>query len=349
MLGNYFYHSTVRKSVIAFGTLFNNISIQHTNDATGEVISKIKVPIAYGPIQKFLARVEQQPNFARDAAITLPRMSFEIVNYKYDASRKTAPITKFCLLTPTEKTKIKKVFMPTPYTIGFRLSFAAKIQDDSLQILEQILPHFQPSYKVSINMLEDAEEIKDIPITLTNITFRDEYEGDFTERRAIVYELDFDLKTFFYSEVPTDESGGIIKKVKIDYASAIRAPREQRYVVTPAAVKDYNQDQTQSLAANLDMNKTLMEVTTNTGLTVGRYIQIGDEVLRINEVNGTNVLVSRAQYGSTMREHYQGDVINQITIQDDALIEIGDDFGFNETRTFYQDGKVYSSSQGIDV
>ena len=133
-------------------------------------------------------------------------------------------------------------------------------------------------------------------------------------------------------------------RVKIDYASAIRAPREQRYVVTPAAVKDYNQDQTQSLAANLDMDKTLMEVTTNTGLTVGRYIQIGDEVLRINEVNGTNVLVSRAQYGSTMREHYQGDVINQITIQDDALIEIGDDFGFNETRTFYQDGKVYSLS-----
>ena len=108
MLGTYFYHEIIRKTVIAFGTLFNNIEIKHKADDTNQTLSVIKVPIAYGPIQKFLARVEQQPNFERTVAITLPRLAFEIISYRYDPSRKASPITKFC---GVENNKIKKVFM----------------------------------------------------------------------------------------------------------------------------------------------------------------------------------------------------------------------------------------------
>mgnify|MGYP003304696528 CR=1 FL=1 len=85
MVGNYFYNETVRKTVIAFGTLFNNISIKKfAND--GKTISMMKVPIAYGPMQRFLARIEQQQNFDDNVALTLPRLSFEMTSFKYDST-----------------------------------------------------------------------------------------------------------------------------------------------------------------------------------------------------------------------------------------------------------------------
>ena len=349
MFGNYFYNETIRKTVIAFGTLFNNISVKHKQDSTDTVISTIKVPIAYGPIQKFLARIEQQPNFDRAAAITLPRLSFEVTSYKYDPSRRAPAITKFCLTPDSSKNKIKKVYMPVPYDIGFRLSFATKLQDDALQILEQILPYFQPSYNVTMTMIEGHDEKKDIPFTLNNIAFKDEYEGDFNTRRAIVYELDFTAKTFFYSEVPTDESGGIIKRVQIDYSTTRRGPRDLRYTVTPTAAKDYNDDETLSLADKLMKDRTLAKVTSSAALIQYSYIQINQEVMRIEEIDGTNVIVSRGQYGTTIEDHFASDKINLITAQDNALIEVGDDFGFDSDIEFFGDLKEYSPTQGTDV
>lgn len=346
MFGNYFYNETIRKTVIAFGTLFNDISVKHKEDSTDKTISTVKVPIAYGPIQKFLARIEQQPNFERNA-ITLPRLSFEIIAYKYDPSRKATPITKFCLTG--DGSKIKKVFMPVPYDIGFRLSFATKLQDDALQILEQILPHFQPFYNVTMNMLEGHDEKKDIPFTLNNISFKDEYEGDFTTRRAIVYDLDFTAKTYFYNEVPTDETGGIIKRVQIDYSSAIKAPREVRYVITPKATKDYNNDQTTALTATFEVGKTLMKVTSSASLVKYDYIQVNKEVMRIQEIDGNNIIVTRGEYGSPIQEHSSTDEVNRITVEDNNLITPDDDFGFDSDITFFSDMKTYSSSQGIDV
>ena len=272
MLGNYFYNETVRKTVVAFGTLFNNIKVKKFA-SDGKSISQIKVPIAYGPIQRFIARVEQQSNFDDNVAITLPRLSFELTSYTYDATRKASPIQKFTMKSPNAKTKIKKMFLPVPYDIGFRLSFATKQQDDALQIIEQILPFFQPSYSVTINMLQGVEEKRDIPFTLMSTSFTDEYEGDFSTRRFIQYDMDFVAKTYFYQEVPTDENG-IIKKVQIDYSTAIRAPREQRYVVTPQATKDYNSDMTGTLTESLDKVKTIVQVVSGAAFTTQSYIEI---------------------------------------------------------------------------
>ena len=347
MFGNYFYNETIRKTVIAFGTLFNDISIKHKQG--NNTISTIKVPIAYGPIQKFLARAEQQPNFDKNAAITLPRLSFEIVKYEYDASRKASPITKFCLAPDSSKNKIKRVYMPVPYDIGFRLSFATKLQDDALQILEQILPFFQPAYNVTMTMIEGHDEKKDIPFTLNNIQFRDEYEGDFTTRRAIVYELDFTAKTYFYNEIPTDASGGIIKRVQIDYSTKLRGPREVRYSVTPVSTEDRNEDQTTSLVATITPKQTLLKVTSSAALTQFQFIQVNQEVMRIEEIDNTNLIVSRGQYGTTIEEHSTGDEVNVINNLDNDLIELGDDFGFDSDIEFFGDLKSYSPSQGSDV
>jgi len=190
MLGNRFYHEIIKKTVIAFGTLFNNIEIKHKADDTDQTLSIIKVPIAYGPIQKFLARVEQQPNFDRTVAITLPRLAFEIISYRYDPSRKASPITKFC---GVENNKIKKVFMPVPYDIGFRLSFASKLQDDALQILEQILPFFQPSFSVSVKLIAQPIPVPSqtdpnisSPVSSGNLIYPANYENDIISSSNIV-------------------------------------------------------------------------------------------------------------------------------------------------------------------
>ena len=347
MLGSYFYNETIRKTVIAFGTLFNNIKIKKFA-SDGKAISQIKVPVAYGPMQRFLARIEQQANFDDNVAITLPRLSFELTSYTYDPSRKSSPVTKFTG-KGSDKTKHKKIFLPVPYDVGFRLSFATKLQDDALQIIEQILPFFQPSYSVTVNMLEGVEEKRDIPFTLANVSFVDEYEGDFSTRRFIQYDLDFVAKTYFYTEVPTDESG-VIKKVQIDTSTSIRAPRAQRYTVVPQAVKDYNDDTATTITAEITTKQTLISVSSAASLSTNTYIQINSEVLRIREINGTNLLVQRGQFGSKITEHYSGTAISQVDAQDSALIEVGDEFGFTESRSFFDsDGLEYSTVQGGDI
>ena len=347
MLGNYFYNETIRKTVIAFGTLFNNIKIKKFA-SDGKAISQIKVPVAYGPMQRFLARIEQQANFDDNVAITLPRLSFEITSYAYDPSRKASPITKFTG-KGSDKTKHKKIFLPVPYEIGFRLSFATKQQDDALQIIEQILPHFQPSFSVTVNMLENVEEKRDVPFTLANVSFVDEYEGDFSTRRFIQYDLDFVAKTYFYTEIPTDESG-VIKKVQVDYSTAIKAPRAQRYTVVPQAVKDYNDDTVTTITAEITTKQTMISVSSAASLSTNTYIQINSEVFRIREINGTNLLVQRGQFGTKITEHYSGTTISQVDAQDSALIEVGDEFGFTESTSFFDaDGLEYSTVQGTDI
>ena len=213
MLGNYFYHQIVRKTVIAFGTLFNDIHIRH-DDGAGNVISDIKVPIAYGPRQKFLARITQQAELNKATQITLPRMSFEITNISYDSTRK-AGITQTFKAKDVNNDQMKKVFMPVPYNLGFDLNILVKLQDDGLQILEQILPYFQPEYTVSIKPIDGWTNYKqDVPIILTGVNIDDQYDGDYMSRRALVYSLDFTMKMTFYSGTSDSK---VIKTINIDF------------------------------------------------------------------------------------------------------------------------------------
>jgi hypothetical protein len=241
MFGNYFYHKSIQKTVTAFGTLFNDIEIRHFDDDQNP-ISKLKVPLAYGPTQKFLARIDQQPAGDRKIAITLPRMSFEMTSIDYDSQRKASVIQTF-RAPRVDDGKAAKVYSPSPYNIGFELSIMSKLQDDALQIVEQILPFFQPSFNVSVRLLPEIDEVKDIPIILNRVGFRDDYEGDFTKRRIIIYTLNFTAKTYLFGEIPSD-SQGLIKKVQVDYATdaLLNARREVRYNTTPKALKDYNSD-----------------------------------------------------------------------------------------------------------
>ena len=241
MLGTYYYHEIVRKTIIAFGTLFNDIHIRH-QDGAGNDINDLKVPLAYGPSQKFLARLQQQPDLNKPVQITMPRMSFEMTSIQYDSTRKSSLVQTF--KTCSDGTKAKKVFMPVPYNIGFELNILSKLNDDSLQILEQILPYFQPHFNLTVDLVESIGEKRDIPIVLESVNFQDDYEGNFDTRRALIYTLRFTAKTYLFGPI-ADTSDGLIRKVQVDmYTSTdlATAKREMRYTVTPTSKVDRNND-----------------------------------------------------------------------------------------------------------
>ena len=231
MLGTYYYHEIIRKTIVSFGTLFNSIEIKH-KDADGDTYSEMRVPLSYGPSQKFLARLEQQGDLNKPVQITLPRMSFEMNSLQYDGTRKTSLVQSF---KASDGNNLKKVFMPVPYNVGFELNIFSKLNDDALQIVEQILPMFQPSFTMTLDLVDSIGEKRDIPIVLGGVSFQDDYEGDFSTRRALIYTLQFTAKTYLFGPVP-ETSDGLIRKVQVDTHSSTdvsSAKREMRYTVRP--------------------------------------------------------------------------------------------------------------------
>ena len=211
MFGDHFYHAILRKSVAVFGTLFNDIKVVRV-DSNGIVKDQQRVPLSYGPKQKFLARLDQQANLDDPkVALKLPRMSFEITNMAYDTTTKTSALNTITTsTTPTTRSTIGQV---TPYLVDMQLNIIAKNQDDALQIFEQIVPYFQPTYTVSVKLVDDLNKSFDVPITLTSVTIQDDYEGDMTSRRSLIYTLDFSMKVKFFG--PSAKQG-IVTTVSTD-------------------------------------------------------------------------------------------------------------------------------------
>tara|TARA_B100001769_G_C21996549_1_gene535576 strand:- start:201 stop:1001 length:801 start_codon:yes stop_codon:yes gene_type:complete len=232
MLGQQFYHETIRKVVVAFGTMFNNIQLVR-RDNDGKVVQSMKVPLAYGPRQKFLVRLAEDPDLTKQVAVTLPRIGFEIADLSYDPSRKLNRVQKFKKTKSGNSKTLETQFMPVPYNVSFSLYILSKNSDDALQIVEQILPFFQPEYTLTINDMADMGIKRDVPIVLNGITYEDDYDGDFASRRSLIYTLNFTAKFYLYGPVT---STSIIKTVQVDQfadmPTAIPA-REQRLVVTP--------------------------------------------------------------------------------------------------------------------
>ena len=232
MLGQQFYHETMRKVVVSFGTIFNNINIVRKNNS-GAIIQKMKVPLAYGPKQKFLTRLNNDPSLKNKVAVTLPRIGFEISNLAYDPVRKLNRVQKFKKTKTSDSNKLDVQYMPVPYNLDFTLYVMAKNSDDALQIVEQILPYFQPDYTITINDMADMGIKRDVPIILSSVSYEDSYQGNFEERRAIMYTLSFTAKFYLYGPVTSDK---VIRTVQVDQYtdSKVNAPsREQRYTVTP--------------------------------------------------------------------------------------------------------------------
>ena len=240
MLGSHFYNQIVRKNIIAFGTLFNNITMKSTDPSDGTVLEEIKVPLAYGPKQKFLTRLEEN-NTNRKVAITLPRLYFEMTGINYDSTRKTSPIQKYKTIIADNGNEVKVQYVPVPYNLSFELGVMAKSQDDALQITEQILPYFQPSFSVTINMVPDMNEKRDVAIVLNNVSYEDQWDDSFYERRYIIYTLNFTMKSYIYGPYSTSD---IIRKAIIHETLGDAAVNRRTITrtYTPKATTDINTD-----------------------------------------------------------------------------------------------------------
>ena len=325
----YFYNEIFRSVIIAFGSIFNGIEIKKTN-------SIIKVPLAYGPTQKFLARMQQEADLNKPVSITLPRMAFEFLGLQYDPTRKSTQTQTIINQTP-DGANVKKNYLPVPYNMRFELSIMTKLNDDMLQITEQILPYFQPAYQLPINFLGNLKEKRDVPIQLDNISMEDDYEGNFDTRRALIYTLQFTAKTTLFGPI-SDVTGKVIKKTSIGYVAGSSAPgvsaeRDLSYTTTARATKDYTGDVRTLLAENVDLLETVIEVDDGTKVTAGKYVYVGQEEMLVDSVTGNKMTVKRAQDNTTVQNHVKGAQVFGIDYtaakEDSALIQFGDDFGFD--------------------
>jgi hypothetical protein len=242
--------------------------------------------------------------------------------------------------------------MPVPYNIGFELNILCKLNDDALQIVEQILPFFQPAFNLTVDLIDSIGEKRDISVVLDNISFQDDYEGDFSTRRALIYTLQFTAKTYMFGPI-ADTTDGLIRKVQVDYYADTNretAKRELRYTATPKALKDYNDDNTAILREPLTKTETRVSVSTSSGLVVDNRIIINNEIMKVTGiVDGTTITVKRGYDGSTVTTHLENTSIDVLTPADDNLVDIDDDFGFNENRYSFIDSRDYSPSRNIDI
>lgn len=215
MFGTYFYHNTIRNLVIAFGSLFNNISVSR-KDSSGVETERIKVPLSYANKEKFLRRIRQNPTLDNNLQMSLPRMSFDFTSLNYDSGRKrNTTLKKFIEDDTSTRSKIKSMYMEVPYNLDFTLYLASRHMEDGLQVLEQILPYFTPEFTVTLKLQSDFAEKVDVPIILNSANSEHDYEGTFDDTRTLLWTLEFTMKANIYSPIKTSgiimESGVVFK------------------------------------------------------------------------------------------------------------------------------------------
>jgi|TARA_B100001094_G_scaffold331767_1_gene401236 hypothetical protein len=330
----YFYHEILRKVVIGFGTLFNDVTVK-TTDASNNVTNSVKVPLAYAPQQKFLARLDQSEDLSKTTQITLPRMSFEFTGLTYDSSRKVTTTQKILVPSPSGDGTVRKAFMPVPYNMSFELNIYTKLNDDMLQIVEQILPYFQPQYNLTVELVEEMKEKRDIPIILEGVSMDDQYEGNFESRRALIYTLRFTAKTYLFGPVAKDISPKIIKKAQVAYYASTtdgdKSNRDVTYSVVPEAVKDLDAGVITTTTVDIDKTDETISLLSISTIEEGDLIQINKEVIYVKQKSDSEnkLLVRRAQNNTTATSHVSGTNVNTVDAADNALVEVGDNFGFD--------------------
>jgi len=218
MLGNQFYHASLRKSIILFGTLFNDLHINRKN-SSGNIIQSIKCPLTYAPREKVTARLEQNISLTEKQSIILPRLSFEMTNLTYDPSRKLNTITKL-VKDPNTGNNVKTMFTPVPYDINFECNMYTRYAEDATQLLEQIVPFFTPEFTATINLIPDMDYKVDIPVVLNSLASQDTYEGDFETRRALIWNLNFTMRAYLFGPI---KDSGVIKNVNTSIFSTLDA------------------------------------------------------------------------------------------------------------------------------
>lgn len=255
MFGNSYYHGAIRKYIIMFGNMFNDIDVTRYNNS-GTATQTIRVPIAYGPKQKFLVRLRTDPNLDRDVAIQLPRLAFEITDMSYAPTRTVSKLQKNTAIG-SHGDSLRSQFTPVPYDINMSLYGMFANQEDAVQVVEQILPYFRPEWTNSVKLVPSIGQYYDIPTVLTGLSIEDTYEADFQSRRAIIYTFNFTVKGYIFGPV---SNKGVIKRTIVDLASdsVVGTPFNERVTLTPGLLA--NGSPTANSSASIDTSS----ITANT-------------------------------------------------------------------------------------
>lgn len=294
MFSGHFYHEHIKRAVAVFGTLFNNMSVVKKN-GSGNVISTIKVPLAYGPRQKFLARIQDEKYLTDPKlAIRLPRMSFEIISMSYDTNTKLQKgVTR--TLASSDPTKKQTILNPVGYRMGLQLNIMTKNQDEALQLLEQIVPFFQPEYTVTVKEVQNNFK-SDMPFVLQSVTMSDDYEGDFLSRRAIIYTLEFETRVRFYGPLADK---GIIRRVDATFADTEMTVNDEPYQTQKIYISPSTAQETDDYDIEVELidpipDTVVISFTTSSGtFTVGESVtgSTSGTVGRISAVTGSTITV----------------------------------------------------------
>lgn len=349
MFGTFFYNETIKRSISVFGTLFNNIYTSKIK-ADGTVLAKNLVPISYGPKQKFLLRLKDDVK-AKDGNVTsisLPRMAFELTGLEYDSTRQQNKLlrTQKSQLETSDTGKRGFQYQPAPYNLSFTLSIMSKNAIDAIQIVEQILPYFQPEYTVSMKMVDSMNEVRDVPITLNSVTMDDQYEGEFVERRVIEYTLEFTMKIYFFGPVYTGE---VIKNViERDYINTdIQPGFTSTQINNSGLVKEVKHYEP---AFATDNNNAVSNNATVTFPTaINSKISVGDEVFGTNlTTNPTITAITSDKLGITLSSAVTISANTQLKYV--GSVQPNDTFVVAETVSFYDDGvtSTYSEDRTSD-
>ena len=307
MFGTYFYHQTSRKMVVAFGSLFNNIEVRRT-DSSDAVTEIIKIPLSYGPKDKMLVRISQDPSLNPKVALTVPRMGFELTAMTYDGVRKLNTVGRN---VKKGTTGLKKQYQPVPYNWDFSLYVFVKNAEDGTQILEQILPFFTPEFTVTMNLVSSMTEKRDIPLVLNAVSSEDTYEGDYASRRSIIWTLSFLMKGFLYPNVV--DNAKVITDVTVDTHLMSAVAADPEYIVM--------EDSTPYSTNFMILDKHEIDVATR---------------IRVLNESSDAAIAEGATVSRT----------NVVPKDTDALTD--DTFGFTETFEFFPQGKTYDPVAGTD-
>jgi len=308
MFGTYFYHQTSRKMVVAFGSLFNNIEVRRT-DSSDAVTEVIKIPLSYGPKDKMLVRISQDPSLNPKVALTVPRMGFELTSMTYDGARKLNTMGRN---VKKGTTGLKKQYNPVPYNWDFSLYVFVKNAEDGTQILEQILPFFTPDFTVTMTLISGMTVKMDIPLVLNSVTSEDTYEGDFATRRSIIWTLSFIMKGFLYPSV-TDNAKVITSSVVDTHIMSAATATDPIYVIA--------EDSTPYARNYMILNKHAI-----------------DDATRIRILSEASEDASSA-----------GQTVSRATVEPTSTGALtDDDFGFSETFEDFTQGVTHDPVAGTD-
>ena len=324
MLGNPFYHRTIRKNVIAFGSLFNDITlVRYAKNSTTE-IERFKVPLSYATKETFITKLLGDPDLQKPVQTILPRMSFEITSIAYDSARKLSSFNETFFIK--SNSKLDYLRSGVPYTIGFDLQIYVRNVEDGTQIVEQILPFFNPDYTVSINFIDNLETKRDVPIILNDVSYSQEYEGGQGTVRYLIWTLSFSMKTYFFAG--TSESS-IIRKVVANTSYEIEATALRQFVLESGCV--YKLGETVYQGPNIPNATAVGIVTNQVGNTVTVQLRSGkfdiDKPLLGNDTRANCTIIS--DVNEPLQLVYQSATPNPLTTNANG------DFGFTDVLQEY--------------